>query len=58
MGLRHLEQTGGGVFLGMTLTLDQGVPTVTEYCRGRAVVGKIYNVETIFVCPVGDSAVS
>jgi hypothetical protein len=23
MGLRHLGQAGGGVFLGMTLTLDQ-----------------------------------
>jgi hypothetical protein len=58
MGLRHFGQVGGGVFLGMTLTLDQAraqnslSPLNAEV---GAVIGKVYNMETISVCPVPDS---
>jgi hypothetical protein len=41
IGLRHVGQIGGGVFLGTTFTLDLArgsTLTVTDDCRGRAVI--------------------
>jgi hypothetical protein len=41
MGIWHLGQVGGGVFLAIVLTLDLGASpllTVTIYCRGWEVI--------------------
>jgi hypothetical protein len=58
MGLRHLEQVGGGVFLGMTLTLDQArAPSSLSPINAetRAVMLNLKADCCRFVCAVPDS---
>jgi hypothetical protein len=45
MGLRHFGQIGGGVFLGMTLTLDQARVSNSQSpvnAEDGAVIAKVY----------------
>jgi hypothetical protein len=50
MDLRHFGQAGGGVLLGMALTLDQArVPNSLSPINAEdgAAISKVYNVKTI-----------